>query len=126
MILDLRYFRSSVSKQRSARDVGVCGNARRDGRLCLRHDQHKESGMSVTRENEQKIRDRAYTLWEKEGRPEGRHSDHWHQATRELGEVDHAIPEDETPNASVAQDPTPKRQASRTPRKKPSAVKAAD
>ncbi len=29
---------------------------------------------------EEQRRQRAYALWEKEGRPEGRHLDHWHQA----------------------------------------------
>ncbi|NYZ17321.1 DUF2934 domain-containing protein [Azospirillum sp. RWY-5-1] len=31
-----------------------------------------------------RIRDRAYELWESEGRPDGRHEEHWHQARREL------------------------------------------
>lgn len=31
-----------------------------------------------------RIRDRAYELWEGEGRPDGRHEEHWHQARREL------------------------------------------
>jgi hypothetical protein len=31
-----------------------------------------------------RIRERAYQLWEQEGRPEGRHMDHWLQAEREL------------------------------------------
>lgn len=30
------------------------------------------------------IRERAYLLWEREGRPDGRHIDHWLQAEREL------------------------------------------
>lgn len=31
------------------------------------------------------IRERAYRIWEGEGRPEGRASEHWLQAMRELG-----------------------------------------
>ena len=31
-----------------------------------------------------RIRDRAYELWESEGRPDGRHDEHWHRARREL------------------------------------------
>ena len=31
------------------------------------------------------IRERAYELWEREGRPQGRHLDHWLQAEREKG-----------------------------------------
>ncbi len=29
---------------------------------------------------------RAYELWEKEGGEHGRHEDHWHQASQELGD----------------------------------------
>jgi hypothetical protein len=34
-------------------------------------------------EEKQRIRERAYELWEREGRPQGRHLDHWVQAERE-------------------------------------------
>jgi hypothetical protein len=34
--------------------------------------------------DETKIRERAYQLWEDEGRPEGRHEHHWFQAVRDL------------------------------------------
>ncbi|WP_064685221.1 DUF2934 domain-containing protein [Rhizobium bangladeshense] len=40
---------------------------------------------------EDSIRKRAYSLWEKEGRPEGKHQDHWTRAEHELdarGETD--------------------------------------
>ena len=30
------------------------------------------------------IRERAYWLWEEEGRPEGRELDHWYRAIREI------------------------------------------
>jgi hypothetical protein len=33
---------------------------------------------------EQAIRERAYTNWEEEGRPEGRHLDHWLRAEAEI------------------------------------------
>jgi hypothetical protein len=33
---------------------------------------------------EEKIRIRAYELWEQSGRPEGRQHEFWHQAEREL------------------------------------------
>ncbi|MCW2235728.1 DUF2934 domain-containing protein [Azospirillum canadense] len=38
-----------------------------------------------------RIRERAYALWERDGRPEGRHIDHWQQATREIAEEDAAL-----------------------------------
>ncbi|MDF2797923.1 MAG: hypothetical protein K0R85_667 [Devosia sp.] len=37
-------------------------------------DEHKDG----------RTRERAYQLWEQEGRPEGRHEDHWHQASQEF------------------------------------------
>ena len=40
------------------------------------------------RNREQAIRERAYLIWEREGRPHGRADDHWRYATVELfGEV---------------------------------------
>ena len=34
--------------------------------------------------NEERIRQRAYELWEQEGKPEGREGEHWKQACREI------------------------------------------
>ena len=34
----------------------------------------------------QKIRDRAYEIWDQEGRQDGRADEHWSQAEREVGE----------------------------------------
>ena len=34
-------------------------------------------------DEERAVRERAYFLWEKEGRPEGRALDHWHRAAAE-------------------------------------------
>jgi hypothetical protein len=36
---------------------------------------------------QEKIRTRAYELWESEGRPESRDLAHWHQAEREVGKA---------------------------------------
>jgi Protein of unknown function (DUF2934) len=36
-------------------------------------------------EREQTIRERAYTIWEQDGRPEGRSLAHWSQAEAEIG-----------------------------------------
>ena len=33
-----------------------------------------------------RIRIRAYEIWQREGRPEGRHEQHWIEATREIDE----------------------------------------
>ena len=35
-------------------------------------------------DKEELIRRRAYALWEKEGRPAGRHDDHWQRASKEM------------------------------------------
>ena len=41
--------------------------------------------MSDDRESrEKRIRERAYALWEAEGRQEGVHEDHWHRARQEV------------------------------------------
>jgi hypothetical protein len=33
---------------------------------------------------EQRVRERAHAIWEAEGRPEGRHAEHWQQALSEI------------------------------------------
>ncbi len=48
---------------------------------------------------EQHIRERAHAIWEQEGRPEGRHDEHWQQASREIGEA-----ADHVPRANDGQD----------------------
>ena len=45
------------------------------------------AGKQVTKEQEERIRRRAYELWEQEGRPESRHQEHWSKAMAELGEA---------------------------------------
>jgi hypothetical protein len=66
-------------------------------------------------QNEDRIRARARELWEREGRPEGRHEEYWAQAYREIqAEHGHAseplpepwpsvtAPEEDGPTASAA------------------------
>lgn len=38
-------------------------------------------------EDEEERRRRAYAIWEREGRPEGRHADHWDRAARQDGDT---------------------------------------
>ena len=38
----------------------------------------------MTIDNEGKVRERAYYIWEREGRPQGRELQHWQAALREL------------------------------------------
>jgi Protein of unknown function (DUF2934) len=35
-------------------------------------------------QDEERIRQRAHDIWEREGRPEGRHAEHWARARREV------------------------------------------
>lgn len=44
----------------------------------------------ITGTDDPRVRARAYELWEREGRPEGRHIAHWLQASREIAEEDAA------------------------------------
>ena len=53
---------------------------------------------------EERVRTRAYELWEQAGRPHGQHHDHWEQASRELVS-------DETGEDPVPVDSTPARDA---------------
>jgi len=36
-------------------------------------------------EQQDRIRNRAHAIWEREGRPEGRNTDHWREAEQEAG-----------------------------------------
>jgi hypothetical protein len=38
-------------------------------------------------DHEEAVRERAYGIWEREGRPDGQHESHWHRALKELGLV---------------------------------------
>lgn len=41
----------------------------------------------MTEDQNEAVRVRAYELWQSDGRPDGRHETHWHQALAELGLV---------------------------------------
>lgn len=51
---------------------------------------------------EQRIRERAYSIWESDGRLNGRHEDHWFQAERELGEAEPQISTDAGDEEAIA------------------------
>ena len=38
----------------------------------------------MSEDRESRIHKRAHELWEQEGRPEGRHDEHWRQASQEI------------------------------------------
>jgi hypothetical protein len=55
-------------------------------------------------EHEERIRQRAYALWEDAGRPEGDHDRHWHEARRQIaGEDGKKGPTEELPGAEPAE-----------------------
>lgn len=78
----------------------------------------------MDQDHQERIRQRAHEIWEREGRPEGRDSDHWSQAEQELrtetGGEQPADPGDEPKPARTAAAAKPKR----TSRKSPKAEKA--
>ena len=51
------------------------------------------------------IRERAYALWESEGRPEGQEQDYWYRAERELADSESGF-DDEVPDDRVGEVPT--------------------
>jgi hypothetical protein len=42
----------------------------------------------MTTDYSQRIRERAYQIWDRDGRPEGRAHEHWVQAEQEIAEED--------------------------------------
>ena len=58
-------------------------------------------------DREHQVRQRAYALWESEGRPEGRHEEHWHRAHGEFGQ-DAAAPAADTEVTDTSAVPKPK------------------
>ncbi len=43
-----------------------------------------ETGIELEAEPEQAVRDRAFLMWELEGRPEGREEDYWDRARERI------------------------------------------
>jgi hypothetical protein len=52
--------------------------------------------------DEERVRRRAHEIWEREGRPEGRHDQHWQQAKDEL-----AVEDGESLSVAGEEDPEP-------------------
>ncbi|MCK8788019.1 DUF2934 domain-containing protein [Roseomonas sp. NAR14] len=94
-------------------------------------------------QDEERVRARAYAIWEGEGRPEGDHRRHWEQASREIAAEDAALsaarpdeaghdipdtPADASPGDDIPADLTASPPPSPTPaaRRKPRASAQAD
>ncbi|WP_188259555.1 DUF2934 domain-containing protein [Azospirillum tabaci] len=69
----------------------------------------------------QRVRRRAHDIWEREGRPDGRHDDHWAQAEAEVDDEIRAERQSEETESS-APDAPPKRRSKATAAK-PAAAK---
>ncbi|MEA3536467.1 DUF2934 domain-containing protein [Rhizobium sp. CC-YZS058] len=57
-------------------------NMLRQGSKLVRAGRQREHVMAKA--DDDRIRKRAHEIWEEEGRPEGRHSEHWEQAVRDV------------------------------------------
>jgi Protein of unknown function (DUF2934) len=56
------------------------------------HQMSSENASTAdSSDREERIRQRAYRLWEEAGRPEGTAQDHWHRAAQDLDREDAAI-----------------------------------
>ncbi|KRB49321.1 hypothetical protein ASE04_18725 [Rhizobium sp. Root708] len=51
-----------------------------------------------------RIRSRAYHIWEADGGPHGRHDDHWLQAEKEILRENDEIDSDDVPNLAAARE----------------------
>ena len=60
----------------------------------------------MTTDRDEKLAARAYAIWEREGRPEGRHDEHWAQAAREIDVELAKLGQTEKPRVTTADDPT--------------------
>jgi hypothetical protein len=74
---------------------------------------------------EERIRERAYQIWEREGKPHGRDAEHWQQAASEVdaevaasADADVGEPRTEEP-ARPAASPAPTRRSRTVPRREP-------
>ncbi|WP_158815633.1 DUF2934 domain-containing protein [Methylocapsa sp. S129] len=65
--------------------------------------------------DEQKVRDRAHAIWQAEGRPEGRHLEHWRQAQSEIEREKEALNGPPASTGAAAAPPQP-------PKKSPGAA----
>ena len=51
----------------------------------------------MSTEKQRQIEQRAYALWQAEGRPDGKHEEHWHRAAHEVEAEERVVGEAEKP-----------------------------
>jgi len=63
-----------------------CANQRRRARWRITEQDKREASMNdvIGLAREQRVRERAYQLWEEAGKPEGEEFDHWSRATEAI------------------------------------------
>jgi Protein of unknown function (DUF2934) len=64
----------------------------------------RDRRANMSGDKQQRIKQRAYEIWETAGRPHGAHEVHWLQATREI-EAEDAVPADKPKRAKAAATP---------------------
>lgn len=69
-------------------------------------------------DQQRRIRERAYEIWEREGRPEGRDREHWQQAAAEIAAAERAAGASLAPEAPPTPTPAaPTRRSRPVPRR---------
>jgi Protein of unknown function (DUF2934) len=75
----------AAARPKAASDKDAKAAARTTGtKSTARAAPRKPAGARPSNDLQQRIQQRAYELWEHEGRPQGREHAHWQQAEREL------------------------------------------
>jgi hypothetical protein len=72
--------RTKAASERGARGTTGTAATKSSGRAAPR----KSGAAQPSDDLQQRIQQRAYELWENEGRPQGREHAHWQQAEREI------------------------------------------
>lgn len=70
----------------------------------------------------ERVRRRAHDIWERDGRPDGRHDEHWAQAEAEVDDEIRAERESAETESSAPEAP-PKRRSTKAPAAKPASAK---
>ena len=81
-MLEQEEIRSPAAKPKRAKTTGA--TAATKARATRAATRKPEASARHEGDLQQRIQQRAYQLWESEGRPEGREHAHWQQAQREL------------------------------------------
>jgi hypothetical protein len=74
------------------------GDSETAQRILALTEELKQRARAMAKPNDDLIRKRAQELWERAGKPEGRDEEFWHQAEKELQEMDDESPLHRTPD----------------------------